>query len=69
MSKAFTKESDTEETEAEVTDSPDPLPQGFKNYVTPRGLALLRDEFQSLRQYNSGRAGAQGCSGWQGWRM
>jgi transcription elongation factor GreB len=50
MSKAFTKESDNEEAEADATDSPDPLPQGFKNYVTPRGLALLRDEFQVLRR-------------------
>jgi len=50
MSKAFTKESDNEEAEADATDSPDPLPQGFKNYVTPRGLALLRDEFQNLRR-------------------
>ncbi len=47
MSKAFTKETDTEE---EEPDSPDPLPQGFKNYVTPNGLKLLRDEFEQLRR-------------------
>ena len=47
MSKAFTKETDTEE---EEPDSPDPLPQGFKNYVTPRGLKLLRDELDELRR-------------------
>jgi len=46
MSKAFTKETETEEAEP---DSPDPLPQGFKNYVTPNGLALLRDELGALR--------------------
>jgi transcription elongation factor GreB len=47
MSKAFTKETDTEE---EEPDSPDPLPQGFKNYVTPRGLELLHDELEELRR-------------------
>ena len=49
MSKAFTKESDTEDADAEAPESPDPLPQGFKNYVTPRGLALLHDELGLLR--------------------
>ncbi len=49
MSKAFIKESDTDEAEAEAPESPDPLPQGFKNYVTPRGLALLHDELGLLR--------------------
>ena len=47
MSKAFTKETETEEAEA---DSPDPLPQDFKNYVTPNGLKLLRDELDLLRR-------------------
>ncbi len=47
MSKAFTKESETEEAEP---DAPDPLPQGVKNYVTPNGLRLLRDEFDGLRR-------------------
>ncbi len=42
MSKAFTKET---ETEAVEPDTPDPLPKGLKNYVTPNGLGLLRDEF------------------------
>jgi transcription elongation factor GreB len=50
MSKAFTKESDTDEAEADAPDSPDPLPQGFKNYVTPNGLELLRDELDQLRR-------------------
>jgi transcription elongation factor GreB len=50
MSKAFTKETETEEPEADPPDSPDPLPQGFKNYVTPNGLRLLRDEFDGLRR-------------------
>ncbi len=50
MSKAFTKESDSDEAEAEAPDAPDPLPQGFKNYVTPNGLKLLRDELEQLRR-------------------
>ncbi|MCH8037265.1 MAG: transcription elongation factor GreB [Proteobacteria bacterium] len=47
MSKAFTKETETEEVEP---DSPDPLPKGLKNYVTPNGLRLLRDELHALRR-------------------
>ncbi len=50
MSKAFTKESDSDEAEADAPDSPDPLPQGFKNYVTPNGLKLLRDDHELLRR-------------------
>ena len=50
MSKAFTKETETEEPEADSPDAPDPLPQGFKNYVTPNGLRLLRDELDGLRR-------------------
>ena len=49
MSKAFTKEDDSE-TEADEPDTPDPLPQGLKNYVTPNGLRLLRDELDQLRR-------------------
>ena len=47
MSKAFTKETETEATEPEA---PDPLPEGLKNYVTPNGLRLLREEFDHLRR-------------------
>jgi len=47
MSKAFTKETETEEAEP---DAPDPLPKGLKNYVTPNGLRLLRDELDCLRR-------------------
>ncbi len=47
MSKAFTKET---ETEAEEPEAPDPLPLGMKNYVTPEGLQQLRDEFQQLKR-------------------
>ena len=49
MSKAFTKETDTE-ADAPEPDAPDPLPKGLKNYVTPNGMRLLRDEFDTLRQ-------------------
>jgi transcription elongation factor GreB len=47
MSKAFTKETETEPVEPDV---PDPLPKGLKNYVTPNGLRLLRDELDRLRR-------------------
>lgn len=45
MSKAFTKETDTEDDEL----SPPPLPSGAgKNYITPQGYARLRSELLSL---------------------
>lgn len=44
MRKAFPKD-----TETAARDAPGPLPKGFKNYVTPNGLRLLRDEFDFLR--------------------
>ena len=44
MSKAFTKESDDEE-ELEL---PRQLPVGLKNYITPAGYQLLRDELDRL---------------------
>ncbi len=47
MSKAFTKET---EPKAAEPDAPDPLPKGLKNYVTPNGLRLLRDELDCLRR-------------------
>ena len=50
MSKAFTKETETEAVEPDLPDPPDPLPQGLKNYVTPNGLCLLRDELDGLRR-------------------
>jgi len=46
MSKAFTKDVDTE-----VDDGPDdivPLPAGGKNYMTPSGFQRLRDELRQL---------------------
>ena len=47
MSKAFTKETDREDGEAEEPD-PDPLPAQAKNYVTPEGMAALQEEFRKL---------------------
>lgn len=46
MSKAFTKETETEEPEPE--DGP-ALPPGVKNYITPEGMARLRAELKELR--------------------
>ena len=45
MSKAFTKESDGADDEAEEADA---LPAHTKNYVTPAGLAALQEEFRKL---------------------
>src|SRR6202171_5025929 len=45
MSKAFTKETDTED---ELPDEPQVLAEGVKNYVTPRGFRHLQDELRQL---------------------
>ena len=45
MSKAFTKETETEEELPEALDS---LPVGVKNYITPQGHARLLDELRHL---------------------
>ena len=46
MSKAFTKETDSDE---ELPDEePQGLPAGLKNYVTPLGFEKLRDELNNL---------------------
>jgi transcription elongation factor GreB len=44
MSKAFTKESDGDDDEPGLP----PLPAGVKNYITPAGFALLKDELLEL---------------------
>ena len=44
MSKAFTRESDSEEDEVGLP----PLPAGGKNYITPQGYAALRAELFEL---------------------
>ncbi|MGH6945983.1 MAG: transcription elongation factor GreB [Kiloniellales bacterium] len=48
MNKAFTKESDGED-EDDTVDTPEPLPPGLKNYITPEGLARLQEELKQLR--------------------
>lgn len=46
MSKAFTKETDPPDDGDD--DAPDELPQGQKNYMTPRGLEAMRAEYKQL---------------------
>ena len=47
MSKAFTKET---ETETEFEDELPALPAGLKNYITPDGFRRLEDEFAELQR-------------------
>src|SRR3954471_24364653 len=49
MSKAFTKETDSDADEPD-DELPDALPAHVKNYVTPAGHAALQDELRKLRQ-------------------
>ena len=46
MNKAFTKETDADDDDADF--SPAPLPAGGKNYITPSGFARLRAELREL---------------------
>lgn len=46
MSKAFTKETETED--EDLPDEAQLLPVGAKNYVTPRGFQRLQDELRQL---------------------
>jgi transcription elongation factor GreB len=48
MSKAFTKESDTDATEDDVPEPAHALPKGAKNYMTPAGHARLESELRQL---------------------
>lgn len=48
MSKAFTKETDTEDDDGH--DAADTLPAGFKNYITPEGLERLHAELRHLQR-------------------
>ena len=43
MSKAFTKETDSEDNEPDEADA---LPAGQKNYMTPQGFAVAEEEFK-----------------------
>jgi transcription elongation factor GreB len=47
MSKAFTRETDTDDDEEDGAGLP-PLPVGGKNYITPQGYARLREELLQL---------------------
>lgn len=47
MSKAFTKESDSD-AEEELPEAAQPLPAGAKNYMTPAGHARLEEELRHL---------------------
>jgi transcription elongation factor GreB len=48
MSKAFTKESDSEDDDLELPEEPEEVAPAAKNYVTPTGLQRLRDELRFL---------------------
>jgi transcription elongation factor GreB len=48
VSKAFTKESDDDAGDVTPHRARAPLPAGVSNYVTPRGLRLLREELAGL---------------------
>src|ERR1700761_2005868 len=47
MSKAFTKESDGGDG-SDDDEADDALPAGQKNYMTPYGLSVLKDEYRKL---------------------
>ena len=47
MSKAFTRESDGDES-ADTPDAATALPRGVKNYITPEGFRRLQDELNHL---------------------
>lgn len=61
MSKAFTKE-DSDPGDVIVPRRP-PLPAGVPNYVTPRGLRLLRAELAALEAERSKIQAAAGTAG------
>ncbi len=48
MSKAFTRESDTDSDDDDDAPAAPPLPAGSKNYITPQGYQRLRDELLAL---------------------
>ncbi|SFK45447.1 transcription elongation factor GreB [Methylocapsa palsarum] len=50
MSKAFTRETGTDDDLDDEIDEIDALPAGTKNYITPEGMARLQAEFARLHQ-------------------
>lgn len=61
MSKAFTKESDEGPGNEVQPEAKDPLPAGVKNYVTPEGARLLREELSRL-EHESRPKGEKGAA-------
>jgi transcription elongation factor GreB len=49
MSKAFTKETDSDVEDDSVDDAAPAIPAGAKNYITPEGLARLQAELRELK--------------------
>ncbi len=60
MSKAFTRESDDDLDDAASRPLGPELPPGVRNYMTPRGAALLREKLAELREVE--RPAALGAS-------
>lgn len=48
MSKAFTRESDSPDSDDDAEGAPTALPAGARNYMTPQGHARLRQEWLTL---------------------
>ena len=65
MSRGFVKESDQEE--APFIPPRAPLPPGTPNYVTPRGLAALREELDALDAAVARHADATDPEGRRAW--
>ncbi|MBM3838295.1 MAG: transcription elongation factor GreB [Verrucomicrobia bacterium] len=63
MSKAFTRESDDREERPVVPRPAAALPPGAKNYLTPGGAQLLRQELERLIQVERPRIAASAESG------
>ncbi len=59
MSKAFTKESDEGPGNEVHPEFKDPLPPGVKNYVTPQGAALLREQLSRAESELPGKEGSE----------
>ena len=48
MNKAFTREPDTPDDDEDAGQAPSTLPSGSRNYLTPEGYRMLRDELLGL---------------------
>lgn len=60
MSKAFTRESDSDDDDAPARPLGADLPAGIKNYMTPEGAARLREEIERVTQIDRPAAVASG---------